>query len=737
MEDLVGSLAYYIIKIPCTNEHGIIDHKTMKLDLILLDVRRNVDNDANICRYKSSYSVVPQSSKSDSSNSCCSNLAYMLQQLSETTQCYEARHYLEQQIEYGQCRLRQLQQRQLQSVQLHQHAKEQLQLIVRRQQQARQPQCLQPPELQQSTQSPRGRRIRSSPDNGTQDVLEAMKRSIAAERAKSSTSTIDPKKVASVIPSNAINKLEETRTSAATSNMISNPNNNAVMKTIAKQILKYVKTSDRYLCFASCLLKSRAFHQTYPMPTAANATLSLQGSTLPITLSSSKNGLSSSPSTIANNDSGSSEESSDAEMTNSVERKLPLIELPRTKHGKPFIPIKITGSNSGSSSHGATSSSPLCIRKAEENKYPLSVSHQYPYVGMIRIAVVDTESLSEIQMESDKSQQNPDNKQQNDNGPVIEVAEKDNKAVNKSAENESIQLEKIATKSSAGAAHAGAMIGFDIVVFDEINYSLYDTVQEFVVVFQHMFSSHEFKIILDCYESPEKQLRELYLRWAVKEAYTKALGVGLGYDFSSFQVILDLDVGHDNVNHNGPNDSGSEARRKKGDDCLLLWDWLVSASTSTPSAVSSTASNITSKIPKVFGVTGSIQHGNEKQQTNHERFAFFFCPLYKDDSIVFNNRASSPSSLAKSTATCSRRVNPMEMVGCACACIGPLNIGSDHNDVSCSVSVNSSSSSSSSKSHPSSVAAKASAAMNEIECSVEWTDIEQLISWHSPSTTWK
>lgn len=772
----------------------------MKLDLILLDVRRNVDNDANICKYNSIYSVVPHSptttttttttnNKSESSNTtCCSNLAYMLQQLSETTQCYEARQYLEQQIEYGQCRLRQLQQRQLQTAQQHQHAKEQLQLIVRQQQQARQPQCIQQSRQQQQQQSTqpltRSRRSRSSVDSTStpedDDVDCSLKKSMSVDQLKASNTsalTVVSKKptTSSVTPVSRKIELEEGRTSPSTTtstSVISNAtNNNAVMKTVAKQILKYIKTSDRYMCFASCLLKSRAFHQTYPMPTAThNATLFLQGSTLPITVSSPIRNRSNSPS----NDSASSSEetSTNAEKRNtsitsttSVQRKLPLIQLPRTKHGKPFVPIKIAGSsNSGTATNvvsttlsSSSSSATLCSRKSEENKYPLSVSHQYPFVGMIRIAVVDTELSVDDITEPEKNRQKLDNsKQQNnninnsgsDNSDCEKIFDSDNDEPKQQERN--INNKVVATTSSPNAA--GAMIGFDIVVFDEINYSLYDTVQEFVVVFQHMFSIQEFKLIIDCYESPEKQLRELYLRWAVKEAYTKALGVGLGYDFSSFQVLLDLESDQEDKRNTNNSNSSANNRRKNGDDGLLLWDWLVATSTNTSIKMSSTStpSPASSKLPpKVFGVTGSIQHANEKLQTNPERFAFFFCPLYKDDSILFNNTkaSSSPASTlasksAATTTTCSssRRVNPMEMVGCACACIGPLNIDSDHNDVNCSVvTVNSPlpPSSSSKSSCPATFAAKATAAMNEIECSVEWTDIEQLISWHSPSTSWK
>jgi len=77
-------------------------------------------------------------------------------------------------------------------------------------------------------------------------------------------------------------------------------------------------------------------------------------------------------------------------------------------------------------------------------------------------------------------------------------------------------------------------VGFDIVVFEPPNPRLYSSVREFAEVFQESFDRVEWQSIENANPS-EHMLRELYVRWAVKEAYTKALGLGLS-QFNSFQL---------------------------------------------------------------------------------------------------------------------------------------------------------------------------------------------------------
>ena len=152
----------------------------------------------------------------------------------------------------------------------------------------------------------------------------------------------------------------------------------------------YVRIQDKYLHLTSLLLKSRAFH-----------------------------------------------------LAMATENERPIIELPKSHKGKPFIP----GNDS----------------------FQFSVSHQYPFAG---IAQCRTNSKTRV--------------------------------------------------------------GFDIVVFEKLNSILYKSPEDFVEVFQSSFATSEWNAI----QAATHVIQEFYLRWAIKEAYTKAIGHGMSFEFSSFETKL-------------------------------------------------------------------------------------------------------------------------------------------------------------------------------------------------------
>lgn len=128
----------------------------------------------------------------------------------------------------------------------------------------------------------------------------------------------------------------------------------------------------------------------------------------------------------------------------------------------------------------------------------MNISHQYPYICMIQTQVTDNNSPSQI--------------------PPCQ------------------------------------MIGCDLVIF-EANLNEYNpTIPDFLQLFVGSFTSTEWQAIITSTSSSlpwsdENILKEFYLRWAMKEAYTKALGMGLNVDFDSFEarlIGLDVDCAHVN-----------------------------------------------------------------------------------------------------------------------------------------------------------------------------------------------
>ena len=215
---------------------------------------------------------------------------------------------------------------------------------------------------------------------------------------------------------------------------------NIARERISKAVMRFVKPQDRYLALGSVLLKSRAYHQT----------LSEENEGRP--------------------------ESSTREGTTSSQSSLTLVELPRTKYGKPYISLVDKIDNCEVDDNG---SSPSAVQ------HTISVSHQFPYVGIARLPAC----------------------------------------------------------SQMRSLH----VGLDIAMYEAPNPKLYATSSEFLQVFKDSFTPTEWGCIVDSSaawfgrrrKSDEDSRREFYMRWAAKEAYTKALGLGLGHEFGSFEIAFD------------------------------------------------------------------------------------------------------------------------------------------------------------------------------------------------------
>jgi phosphopantetheinyl transferase (holo-ACP synthase) len=162
-------------------------------------------------------------------------------------------------------------------------------------------------------------------------------------------------------------------------------------------------------------------------------------------------------------------------------------------------------------------------------------------------------------------------------------------------------------------------VGFDLVVFDKPNDKLYRSTMEFVEVFENQFAPNEWQNILDCGKKfgNDTLLCEFYLRWSVKEAYSKALGLGMNINFAEFESVFQL--GNNELAEEGLDDG--------------LWRWIRSQPAKGP-----------------FSLQGTVV-----SECGSTIWQFSFLPLFAVDDI---------QAVGPHNKTC---------VGCGCVCVGPLS----------------------------------------------------------------
>ncbi|OEU06816.1 hypothetical protein FRACYDRAFT_253111 [Fragilariopsis cylindrus CCMP1102] len=239
--------------------------------------------------------------------------------------------------------------------------------------------------------------------------------------------------------------------------------------------------------------------------------------------------------------------------TSFVSLLLKIIDLPRTKYKKPYIPLPndYWSSSSSSSSRMYDNSDESTVkvicaannnnnneeeenesnsRIQEEDIFSFSISHQFPFVGMAQIAM--------HHHDSDHDHDHDDQK-------------------------------KLMTPLAPPPAATARIVGLDIVTFDDaIIKRLYsNSLDEFLNVFRDSFTKNEWNIgiqdpTLLSNNNNNNRLKEFYIRWSMKEAYTKAIGIGMGLEFKSFEICLqeDKEIIDDNDNDNGNNQNNTSMK---------------------------------------------------------------------------------------------------------------------------------------------------------------------------------
>lgn len=277
--------------------------------------------------------------------------------------------------------------------------------------------------------------------------------------------------------------------------------------TVRHQITKYLQTKDKYTAAASMLFKSQAFLQIHQHDPRVRPTQ--------------------------------------------------LVDLPRTPHNKPYIPLDPTRRPHHILPDGAE----------EDEAFPISISHQFPLVGMARTS----------------------SKNNNDDDAITPV-------------------------------DPALWVGLDIVIFDPINTKLYETDQEFLDVFRESFTASEW----NCIVLASSPLKEFYVRWAMKEAYTKARGLGMGIDFHNFEISLD----------------DLETSGHKNTPISSLWKYILKQQRRKVALKQDTDK----EDPDPLELSATVRFLSPSPVSRkNERYTFFFLPLE-------NGKAK----------------------GCACVCVGPM-----------------------------------------------------------------
>ena len=219
---------------------------------------------------------------------------------------------------------------------------------------------------------------------------------------------------------------------------------------LQQKLLRYVRVADRYLHLTSLLLKSKTFYDTLHDDTTMN-------------------------------DSATNKKESSTWMDTIPLPHLPIVQLPRTNKGKPFIPSITTTTTKGDASLLPSS---YCS---------FNISHQSPYCGVARLVSCASTTMN----------------------PLV-------------------------------------VVGMDIVTIEPLDPNRYESVQDFLRHFQNCFAPTEWETIWNAAtttttstthdmntDGGNPELTEFHLQWSVKEAYTKALGVGMSLPFPTFQTDFD------------------------------------------------------------------------------------------------------------------------------------------------------------------------------------------------------
>ena len=309
---------------------------------------------------------------------------------------------------------------------------------------------------------------------------------------------------------------------------------------VERSVMRYRLEPDRWTSLASLLLKSTAYHRSrgdlrgYYGPSSGDPALGGDGPGDP------------------DLDDDDDDDHRGAEDGSRVmgwggRKLLPVVDLPRTEYNRPYLPRRPNDDDGdcdcgggggdddcddGESARAADPAPPPPATAAadrrqgegvdEDRDNSMNVSHQYPWVCMVQ--------------RRRRSGGTPPSSPRSPHG-------------------------ERARPGSSSSSRSGSLLGLDVVVFEARINDYSPTITEFLEPFSGSFTMWEWERISNCRRrhtpsdhrerraaagrSEDSRLREFYLRWSMKEAYTKALGLGMHVDFDRVEIRLygtDLDA---------------------------------------------------------------------------------------------------------------------------------------------------------------------------------------------------
>ena len=275
---------------------------------------------------------------------------------------------------------------------------------------------------------------------------------------------------------------------------------------LEQRLLRFVKEVDRLCALTSLLLKSKAYHEY--RRNVKEITADLQGG-LGVDLDVDEDEF---------------KVKTDSKEVEVEMRLLPVVDLPRTKYGKPYLPaIEEFSTRKCAQDRNVDKNNDRDLMMLMLQSPCISLSHHG-----------HTVALATMQIDQDSC--------------LNMMKNRDPKLMSTSISGE--------REKGDEKADIGIMMGLDLVVVDPNPRGGFST---FLSCFESCFTQNEWQCLINTGDVGTEfrsngsdrmlQCSEFYCRWALKEAYIKALGFGMSLDMGSFEMRM------------LPNDTGSRCSR--------------------------------------------------------------------------------------------------------------------------------------------------------------------------------